>query len=148
MILKQNNKTSQILKLLNEGRDSYRGLLKIMGEQKTLAEKEDEPGLIAVIEKKNTLMETAQEIDQKVAEQFQTLSKTDQEKLAKEAENVRKEIESLLEQIIGIEDECQVILSRRQSTLLDKLNELRRGKVLAKGYGLPTRIKPKVSKSV
>ena len=148
MILKQNNKTSQILKLLNEGRDSYRGLLKIMGRQKTLVEKEDEPGLIAVIEKKNTLMETAQEIDQKVAEQFQTLSKADQEKLAKEAENVRKEIESLLEQIIGIEDECQVILSRRQSTLLDKLNELRRGKVLAKGYGLPARIKPKVSKSV
>ena len=117
MILKQNNKTSQILNLLNEGRDCYRGLLKIMGEQKTLAEKEDEPGLIAGIEKK-------------------------------EAENVRKEIESLLEQIIGIEDECQVILSRRQSTLLDKLNELRRGKVLAKGYGLPARIKPKVSKSV
>ena len=119
-----------------------------MGGQKTLVEKEDEPGLIAVIEKKNTLMETAQEIDQKVAEQFQTLSKADQEKLAKEAEHVRKEMESLLEQIIGIEDECKAILSQRQSTLLDKLNELRRGKVLAKGYGLPTRIKPKVSKSV
>ena len=146
--MKKKDSILSVLKNFREGKKYYSRLLAKLKDQKKAVDKEDDSALLAIADEKDDLAKLIRETDEKVRAGFQKLSVPDQEQLARKAEGVRKEIETMLEKILKIEDQCHRDLTDRKSAMLKSFKKIRQGKTFLKGYKQARVKKSKFSRSV
>lgn len=148
MNLKHNDPAISILEFLRMEKKCYDEVLGLLKEQIHAIEQEDEQSLDTIIEKKDVLLKTARANETRLEKVMSGLSEGELAEAGKQARELRMEVESVLEQIIAMENNCQVELKARKFLTQDKILELKQRKNLLKGYGTSQRVKPKISKNV
>jgi len=146
--LKHNDPAISILEFLRMEKKCYDEVLGLLKEQIHAIEQEDEQSLDTIIEKKDVLLKTARANETRLEKVMSGLSEGELAEAGKQARELRMEVESVLEQIIAMENNCQVELKARKFLTQDKILELKQRKNLLKGYGTSQRVKPKISKNV
>lgn len=142
------NKLSVVQESLQKEKTCCEQLLTKMKEQINAVGREDDAELSRIIEKKNALIETIQEIERTLAAALENLSDEERAQVARIAEGTGKDIESLLERILELENACRKDLEERKLTIQNKLVELKQGKTVLRGYSTPPRKKPLISKNI
>lgn len=148
MNLKHNDPTGSILDLLRKEKKCYDEVLGLMNEQMHAIEQEDEKSLNAIIEKKENILQTAGDNEIRLEQARAEFSRKELAEAGKQAGGLRMEVESVLAQIIEMENNCQAELKARKFLTQDKILDLKQRKNLLKGYGTSQRVKPKISKNV
>ena len=148
MNLKHNNPTGSILEFLRLEKKCYDEVLHLLKEQIQAIEQEDEKSLDAIIEKKETILKTAGDNEIRLEQAVAEFSREELAEAEKQAGELRIEVESILAQIIEMENNCQVELKARKFLTQDKILDFKQRKNLLKGYGTSQRVKPKISKNV
>ena len=148
MNLKHNDHAGSILDLLRKEKKCYDEVLGLMNEQMQAIEREDEKSLDAIIEKKENILQTAGDNETRLEQARAEFSRKELAEAGKQAEELRMEVESVLAQIIEMENNCQAELKARKFLTQDKILDLKQRKNLLKGYGTSQRVKPKISKKV
>ncbi len=148
MNLKHNDSTASLLEFLRIEKNCYDQVLGLLKEQTLAIEQEDEKRLDAVIEKKDSFIQTARANEAELEKAVTRLSEKELAETGKQAEKLKTEIESVLAKIIDMENNCLVELKARKFLAQDKIIDLKKKRSLLKGYGNSQRIKPKISKSV
>jgi len=109
---------------------------------------QDDSQLVVIVEAKEGLITSLNEIDQKIAELARGLDAVARESLTREYKELGHRIESDLEKIIEQETVCQEKLNLVKTEIVEKIKGLRKGQELLKGYERSQRIKPKISRNV
>lgn len=148
MNLKHNDPTASILEFLRKEKKCYDEILDLLNKQMQAIEQEDEKSLDAIIEKKESILQTAGDNETKLEKVMTGLSEGELAEAGKQAGELRKEVESVLAQIIEMENNCQAELKARKFLTQDKILDLKEKRNLLKGYGTSQRVKPKISKNV
>ena len=148
MNLKHNDPTGSILDLLRKEKKCYDEVLGLMNEQMHAIEQEDEKSLNTIIEKKENILQTAGDNEIRLEQARAEFSRKELAEAGKQAGGLRMEVESVLAQIIEMENNCQAELKARKFLTQDKILDLKQRKNLLKGYGTSQRVKPKISKNV
>lgn len=148
MSLQHNDPTASILEFLQIEKNCYDEVLSLQKEQMLAIEQEDEQALDAVIEKKDGFLTTSGDNEIKLKQALAELSKEKLTEVGKQAGKLKMEIESVLAQIIEMENNCQTELQARKFLTQDKILDLKQRRNLLKGYGKSQRVKPKISNSV
>lgn len=148
MNLNHNDPTASILELLRIEKKCYDEVLDLLNEQLQAIEQEDEQSLDAIIEKKENILQTARDNETRLEQAVTEISREQLNEDGKQAGELKMEIESVLAQIIEMENNCQAELKARKFLTQDKILDLKQRKTLLKGYGTLQRVKPKISKNV
>jgi hypothetical protein len=148
MNLKHKDSTASILEFLQIEKKCYDQVLGLLKEQTQAIEQEDEKKLDAVIEKKDALLQIARDNESHLETAVTQLSDKELTETREQAGKLKMEIESILAQIIEMENNCQAELKARKFLAQDKIIDLKKKRSLLKGYGNSQRIKPKISRSV
>ena len=148
MNLNHNDPTASILELLRIEKKCYDEVLDLLNEQLQAIEQEDEQSLDAIIEKKENILQTARDNETRLEQAVTEISREQLNEDGKQAGELKMEIESVLAQIIEMENNCQAELKARKFLTQDKILDLKQRKNLLKGYGNSQRVKPKISKNV
>ena len=143
-----NQKNTKIIKLLKHKQETCARLLLKMGEQMQAVNDQDDSQLVVIVEAKEGLITSLNEIDQKIAELARGLDAVARESLTREYKELGHRIESDLEKIIEQETVCQEKLNLVKTEIVEKIKGLRKGQELLKGYERSQRIKPKISRNV
>ena len=143
-----NQKNKEITKLLKNKQETCARLLLKMGEQMQAVNDQDDSQLVVIVEAKEGLITSLNEIDQKIAELARGLDAVARESLTREYKELGHRIESDLEKIIEQETVCQEKLNLVKTEIVEKIKGLRKGQELLKGYERSQRIKPKISRNV
>ncbi len=146
--MKQNQTTKAVLKFLQEEKTCYDQLLLLVREQVASIQQEDETRLQAIVEEKDKILQVTRKNETRIEELLTEGNQETSTQIEKVADDLRKEVAVVLEQIIELENECQAELKARKFLVQDKILDLKDKKTLLKGYKTPQRIKPKISKSV
>ena len=109
---------------------------------------QDHSRLAVIIEGKEGLIAGLNETDQKISDLARDLDEATRESLTREFEELGRRIDTDLKKIIEQETVCQEKLNIVKNEVLEKIKDVKSGKVLLKGYGISPRIKPKISKNV
>ena len=141
-------KKTEIVRLLKHKQEICIRLLEKMAEQMKAVDAQDESRLAAIIEEKEALIAGLNETDQKITGLASDLDQTILTSLTSENAELAKRIESDLEKIIEQETVCQTKLNLVKSEVLEKIKAVKSGHRLLKGYGVPQRIQPKISKNI
>lgn len=137
-----------ILNNLKEEQSCFKDLIVKLKEQKKAIEVEDEERVLQIIEEKNVLIEVFQKLEAEVETQLQSLSPGDIQGLAQEGEALKESIESLLETIIRMEEECEKEISSKMQEVGKKILKLQPGKKIGQGYGWHRKLRPMISRRV
>ena len=143
-----NEQNKEIIKLLKHKQETCARLLLKMGEQMQAVNDQDDSQLVVIVEAKEGLITSLNEIDQKIAELARGLDAVARESLTREYKELGHRIESDLEKIIEQEMVCQEKLNLVKTEIVEKIKGLRKGQELLKGYERSQRIKPKISRNV
>ena len=147
MNLKHNDPAVTILEYLRKEKKCYDEVLGLLNEQMQAIEQEDEKSLDAIIEKKETILQTAGENETRLEQAVAEFSRKELAEAGKQTGELKMEVESVLAQIIEMENNCQAELKARKFLTQDKILDLKQRKNLLKGYGTSQRVKPKISKN-
>ncbi len=139
---------TEIIRLLKHKKETCARLLQKMGEQMEAVNNQDESRLAVIIEDKEGLIAGLNETDQKISDLARDLDEATRESLTREFEELGRRIDTDLKKIIEQETVCQEKLNIERNEVLEKIKDVKNGKVLLKGYGISPRIKPKISKNV
>ena len=139
---------TEIVRLLKHKKETCARLLQKMGEQMEAVNNQDESRLAVIIEDKEGLIAGLNETDQKISDLAHDLDEATRESLTREFEELGRRIDTDLKKIIEQETVCQEKLNIVKNEVLEKIKDVKNGKVLLKGYGISPRIKPKISKNV
>ena len=139
---------TEIIRLLKHKKETCARLLQKMGEQMEAVNNQDESRLAVIIEGKEGLIAGLNETDQKISDLARDLDEATRESLTREFEELGRRIDTDLKKIIEQETVCQEKLNIVKNEVLEKIKDVKNGKVLLKGYGISPRIKPKISKNV
>ena len=143
-----NKQEIEIFSLLKHKQETCARLLLKMGEQMQAVNDQDDSQLVVIVEAKEGLITSLNEIDQKIAELARGLDAVARESLTREYKELGHRIESDLEKIIEQETVCQEKLNLVKTEIVEKIKGLRKGQELLKGYERSQRIKPKISRNV
>ena len=139
---------SEIIRLLKQKKETCARLLQKIGEQVEAVNNQDHSRLAVIIEGKEGLIAGLNETDQKISDLARDLDEATRESLTREFEELGRRIDTDLKKIIEQETVCQEKLNIVKNEVLEKIKDVKNGKVLLKGYGISPRIKPKISKNV
>ena len=139
---------TEIVRLLKHKKETCARLLQKMGEQMEAVNNQDESRLAVIIEGKEGMIAGLNETDQKISDLARDLDEATRESLTREFEELGRRIDTDLKKIIEQETVCQEKLNIVKNEVLEKIKDVKNGKVLLKGYGISPRIKPKISKNV
>ncbi len=126
----------------------YEFLLARMALQEQAIDAEDEPALLEILDEKERAIESLNKKDESLRKWSSTLSELDRAEMEEKTRTLRAEIEKTLQEIVELEEICEKKIQSKGSRMGNRLTGLKKGKVLLKGYNIPTRIKPKISKNV
>ena len=139
---------TEIIRLLKHKKETCARLLQKIGEQMEAVNNQDHSRLAVIIEGKEGLISGLNETDQKISDLAHDLDEATRESLTREFEELGRRIDTDLKKIIEQETVCQEKLNIVKNEVLEKIKDVKNGKVLLKGYGISPRIKPKISKNV
>ena len=139
---------TEIIRLLKHKKETCARLLQKIGEQVEAVNNQDHSRLAVMIEGKEGLIAGLNETDQKISDLARDLDEATRESLTREFEELGRRIDTDLKKIIEQETVCQEKLNIVKNEVLEKIKDVKNGKVLLKGYGISPRIKPKISKNV
>ena len=108
----------------------------------------DESSLIKALEAKETLIASLVKDDKEFDKCVARLDDKSRKIIAKKLNKFGVRIETETEKIIEIENDCEKKLINEKHELLVKMKSLKNGRTLLKGYGVSSRIKPKISGSI
>ena len=118
-----------------------------MDKQLKSIDQDDEPSLTKILDEKESVIESLVNEDQKLKKGFSLLDDKSRVSIANKLKDLGIKIESEIEKIIRIENDCEKNLLNEKFELLEKMKSTRNGRTLLKGYGISKRIKPKISGS-
>ena len=139
---------TEIIRLLKHKKETCARLLQKIGEQVEAVNNQNHSRLAVIIEGKEGLIAGLNETDQKISDLARDLDEATRESLTREFEELGRRIDTDLKKIIEQETVCQEKLNIVKNEVLEKIKDVKSGKVLLKGYGISPRIKPKISKNV
>jgi hypothetical protein len=119
-----------------------------MGKQVKAIDQNDEPSLTQILDEKEAVIESLVRDDQELEKGVSLLDEKSRVVIANKLKDLGTQIESEIEKIIGMENDCEKKLLNEKLELLEKMRSTRNGRTLLKGYGVSTRIKPKISGSI
>ena len=137
-----------ILNNLEEEKSCFQDLMVKLKEQKKAIESQDEDRVVQVIEEKRALIENFKKLEEDVETQLQLLSPKDIEGLAQEGKVLKESLESLLDAIIRMEEECEEEIGSKMQEVEKRILGLQKGKKIGKGYGRYPKIRPLISKTI
>ena len=141
----EENKIKAILEkkisLLGELEDQIKRQIKAIDEG-------DESSLIQALEAKENVIALLVKDDEEFDKYIAHLDDKNRKIIAKKLKEFGVRIETETEKIIKIENDCEKKLINERQELLVKMKSLKNGRTLLKGYGVSSRIKPKISGSI
>lgn len=119
-----------------------------MKRQMQAVDKNDVPSLTQVLDAKEKVIESLVNDDSELEKQIAKLDKKSRIAIAKNLSELGTQVETETEKITEMENECEKKLMNERLELLEKMKSLKNGRILLKGYGMSTRIKPKIKGSI
>jgi hypothetical protein len=119
-----------------------------MEKQVKAVDQNDESSLIQILDEKEAVIESLVSDDQKLEKEVALLDEKTRVAIANKLKELGSKIESEVEKITDMENECEKNLLNEKLELLEKMRSTRNGRTLLKGYGVSARIKPKISGSI
>ena len=123
-------------------------LTRQMDKQVRSIDQNDEPSLTKILDEKESVIESLVSNDQELNNGVAFLDDKSRVAIANKLKGLETKIESQIEKIIGMENNCEKKLLNEKFELLEKMKSTRNGRTLLKGYGVSKRIKPKISGSI
>ena len=119
-----------------------------MENQVKAIDKNDEPLLTQILDEKETVIESLVSDDQELEKGVALLDEKSRVAIASKLKELGAQVESEIQKIIGMENDCEKKLLNEKSELFEKMRSTKNGRTLLKGYGVSARIKPKISGSI
>ena len=142
------NTKQSILHNLEEEKSCLKDLIVKLEKQKQAIESKNEEHVIQIIEDKRYLIKNFEKLEEEVETQLQLLSPKDIEGLAQEGRVLKENLQSMLEAIIRMEEECEKEIGSKMRELEQRILGLQEGKKLGKGYGRYPKIRPLISNKI
>ena len=122
-------------------------LTRQMDKQVKSIDQNDEPSLTKILDEKESVIESLVSEDRELKKGVALLDDKSRIAISNKVKDLRTKIESEIEKIIRMENDCEKKLLNEKFELLEKMRSTRNGRTLLKGYGVSKRIKPKISGS-
>jgi hypothetical protein len=123
-------------------------LTRQMDKQVKSIDQNDKALLTIILDEKESVIESLVSEDQKLKKGVALLDDKSRVGIANKLKDLGIKIESEIEKIIRMENDCEKRLLNEKFELLEKMKSTRNGRTLLKGYGISKRIKPKISGSI
>lgn len=127
--------------LLKELRGQLQKQIKAVGEN-------DESLLAQILNAKEKVIESLVKDDRELDKRVENLDEKSRLAIANSLKDLGFQIETETKNITEMENECEKKLMNERLELFEKMRSLKNGRTLLKGYGISTRIKPKISGSI
>ena len=142
-------KTKQlILDSLRNEESCFKDLIEKIREQKKAIENKDEVRVLEIIEEKNTIIEIFRSHEGEVNARQQSLPLEEIQSLGQEGEVLKKSLETLLETIIRMEEECEIEIGLKMKEVEKRIFGLQKGKKIGQRYGGFLKNRPIISRKV
>ena len=119
-----------------------------MENQVKAIDQNDEPLLTQILDEKEAVIESLVSDDQELEKGVALLDDKSRIAIASKLKELGAQVESEIQKIIGMENDCEKKLLNEKSELFEKMRSTKNGRTLLKGYGVSARIKPKISGSI
>ena len=119
-----------------------------MENQVKAIDQNDEPLLTQILDEKEAVIESLVSDDQELEKGVALLDEKSRVAIASKLKELGTQVESEIQKIIGMENDCEKKLLNEKSELFEKMRSTKNGRTLLKGYGVSARIKPKISGSI
>ena len=119
-----------------------------MEHQVKAIDQNDEPLLTQILDEKEAVIESLVSDDQELEKGVALLDEKIRVAIASKLKELGAQVESEIQKIIGMENDCEKKLLNEKSELFEKMRSTKNGRTLLKGYGVSARIKPKISGSI
>lgn len=119
-----------------------------MENQVKAIDQNDEPLLTQILDEKEAVIESLVSDDQELEKGVALLDDKSRIAIASKLKKLGAQVESEIQKIIGMENDCEKKLLNEKSELFEKMGSTKNGRTLLKGYGVSARIKPKISGSI
>ena len=119
-----------------------------MEHQVKAIDQNDEPLLTQILDEKEAVIESLVSDDQELEKGVALLDEKSRVAIASKLKELGTQVESEIQKIIGMENDCEKKLLNEKSELFEKMRSTTNGRTLLKGYGVSARIKPKISGSI
>lgn len=119
-----------------------------MENQVKAIDQNDEPLLTQILDEKEAVIESLVSDDQELEKGVALLDEKSRVAIASKLKELGTQIESEIQKIIGMENDCEKKLLNEKSELFEKMRSTKNGRTLLKGYGVSARIKSKISGSI
>jgi len=126
-------------------------LAKLAGQienQVKAIDQNDEPLLTQILDEKEAVIESLVSDDQELEKGVALLDDKSRIAIASKLKKLGAQVESEIQKIIGMENDCEKKLLNEKSELFEKMRSTKNGRTLLKGYGVSARIKSKISGSI
>jgi len=119
-----------------------------MENQVKAIDQNDEPLLTQILDEKEAVIESLVSDDQELEKGVALLDDKSRIAIASKLKKLGAQVESEIQKIIGMENDCEKKLLNEKSELFEKMRSTKNGRTLLKGYGVSARIKSKISGSI
>ena len=119
-----------------------------MENQVKAIDQNDEPLLTQILDEKEAVIESLVSDDQELEKGVALLDDKSRIAIVSKLKKLGAQVESEIQKIIGMENDCEKKLLNEKSELFEKMRSTKNGRTLLKGYGVSARIKPKISGSI
>ena len=119
-----------------------------MEHQVKAIDQNDEPLLTQILDEKEAVIESLVSDDQELEKGVALLDEKSRVAIASKLKELGAQVESEIQKIIGMENDCEKKLLNEKSELFEKMRSTKNGRTLLKGYGVSARIKSKISGSI
>ena len=119
-----------------------------MENQVKAIDQNDEPLLTQILDEKEAVIESLVSDDQELEKGVALLDDKSRVAIASKLKELGTQVESEIQKIIGMENDCEKKLLNEKSELFEKMRSTKNGRTLLKGYGVSARIKSKISGSI
>ena len=119
-----------------------------MENQVKAIDQNDEPLLTQILDEKEAVIESLVSDDQELEKGLALLDDKSRIAIASKLKKLGAQVESEIQKIIGMENDCEKKLLNEKSELFEKMRSTKNGRTLLKGYGVSARIKSKISGSI
>ena len=119
-----------------------------MENQVKAIDQNDEPLLTQILDEKEAVIASLVSDDQELEKGVALLDDKSRIAIASKLKKLGAQVESEIQKIIGMENDCEKKLLNEKSELFEKMRSTKNGRTLLKGYGVSARIKSKISGSI
>ncbi|MBC8282540.1 MAG: hypothetical protein H8E32_01910 [Nitrospinae bacterium] len=119
-----------------------------MKQQVKAIDENNGPLLLQILNAKEPVIASLVKDDEALDKCVALLDEKSRKGIAKKMKELGSRIEIETEKIIEMENDCDKKLINDKQELFEKMQSLKNGRILLKGYGMSTRVKPKISGSI